>query len=120
MDELVRIEEKIFAYVINTISFLKTLKKRGLSNDQTEKLAEMVAILNNFYGKSAEINIPYQRVELWKPALQVFEAIHGLLMNMHYQDYDLVNEKADLQIETSILRDKLSSFIQQFEKQIKN
>ncbi len=120
MDELIHIEEKIFAFVINTISFLKTLKKRGLSDEQSGQLAEMVAVLNNLYGKSADLNLLYQRVDLWKAALPVFDRIHHLLMDMHYQDFDLVNEKADLQIETTVLKDKLSSFIQQFEKQLKN
>ena len=116
MEELIHTEEKIFVFIINTISFLKTLKKRGLTNERTEQLASLIAVLNDLYGKSADIKYIEQRIELWRIGLEAFKKIHLLLMNLHYSDYDLVNEKADLQIEASQLKDKLSKIIQNTDK----
>ncbi len=120
MDELIRLEEKIYAYIISTISFLKTLKNKGLSNDQTEYLALLIARLNELYGKSTDIEEYDRRVDLWRPALDIFRQIHDLYMQMHYSDFELVNEKADLQIETSIINEKLSNIINGVTNQTKN
>ncbi len=120
MDELVRIEQKIFIYLINTASFLKTIKNKGLSNEQTDELSAKIAQLNDLYDKSAQLAQGMDKIELWRPAVQVLDKIHDLLINMHYQDRDLINEKADLQVEATSLKENLTQYIQRLDKQQKN
>jgi len=117
MNDLISLEEKIFIFIINTISFLRTLKKRSITNEKTHEIASLIKVLNDIYAKSIEIKDYNERIKSWRLGLEALKRLHTLFMDLHFVDYELINEKADLQIETSLLKDNLTNIIYKLDKQ---
>lgn len=91
------LDQQIYILVINTISFLKTLQKKGVRNDITSLLSNRTNTFNKkfnyFYDKSENSEVIKQNL-----IPLITEIINILINNFEEFDKSIINEKADLYI----------------------
>ena len=106
--ELNNLEQPIYMFVINVVSFIKTLKKVGYENNLTSDLASKVNSLNetyinlldNFASKNLKIEI--------QNCKEISTKCHEILTKIDFDDKNIINEQADLIIEANLLSKQFS------------
>ncbi len=111
MNKLEELEGKIYVFTINSFGFLHTLKLKGLLNKKTDEFTILLQQLNKIYSDLMETADQQIKIKLLDASLSVMEQIHHVLMDLHYDDFDLVNEKADLQIDAAFIKNDLNAFL---------
>ncbi len=115
MNKLEELEGKIYVFTINSFGFLHTLKLKGLLNEKTDEFTILLQQLNKIYSDLMETSDEQVKIKLLEGSLSIMEQIHQVLKDLHYDDFDLLNEKADLQIDAAFIKNDLSAFFQKNE-----
>lgn len=103
------LEEQIYFFAINIVSFSKTLQKKDKNINP-----EIVNIAGELNSNFMDI-LDFTQEEKTKQGLikckQLAEKSHKILMDFDCEEMKLINEKANLQIENSIIIKKISEFV---------
>jgi len=96
------LEQRSYIYTINVISFVKSMKKAGIENENLTKLMKFASDFGKIILDIIDIednNIIKTKLE---KSLGLAKNCHELFMNIRCnENKELINEKADLQIETT-------------------
>ena len=113
MSAIEQIESKIFVFTITVSSFLNVIEDDDLHNSFTKELQVYNLRMKELYDaliSHEEIN---PKVPILQQIADLLVKMHDIFMNLHYTDSLLVNEKADLQVESTFLKDEIQEFLQQ-------
>lgn len=103
------IENDIYIFTINIIGFAKTLEKNGYSKDDLSFLVKTASLINDFYNKGVDkIVTPEKTI---KDCLVLGKKLHKKLLQLKVDKIELINEKADLQIEMSSINRKIEKLL---------
>ncbi len=112
MSEIEQIEGKIFVFTINIESFLKVLAADNLNNSLTEQLENYNTQLKELYEKLTFVDTIDGKQPFLQQIIDILNHMHEIFMNLHYDDALLINEKADLQVESTFMKDEIQEFLQ--------
>ena len=109
-NKLQKLDSDIYSFVINTVSFLKTLQKKGIQNAATTSLAKLTKSLNSkfniFYEK------PENQTEIKNVLTSLLEQIKFILIkNFEEEGMDIIHEKADLLIDADKLQAEIDEIL---------
>ncbi len=102
------LEQQIYFFAINVVSFSKTLQKKDKNlNPEVVKIA---AELNSTFMDILDFEDEAQIGEGLKKCKQLAEKTHKIFIDFDCDEKNLMNEKANLQIENSLILKKLAFF----------
>ncbi len=102
--EIERLIDQIYLFIVKTKGFLHVVENNKLFNNLTKRLSDLLNELNFLYEQLLENENDKKRIEILSVAANVLEQMHDIFMNFHPNDKLIINEKADLQIETSFIK----------------
>ena len=104
MDNL---EQNIYFYVINSVSFLKTLKKENCENELTAKFANYIQVINSVYYDIADLKEKTELIKVIDKCIDLTDKCHKLLQPIFFDNKKVINEQATLLIEASEIKKQL-------------
>ena len=110
MDKQIKnyLEERIYFFSINVVSFLKTIGKKGYKNNLTSELSQNTLQLNSLFFDILDNKANISDI---KKCLSLSENCHKILQKIKIDDKVIINEQADLQIDMSRIIKNLKKII---------
>lgn len=98
-----KIEQTIYLYVVNIASFLKSLKKNDIANEETQKLAQIAGFIHSSFAEVINSEEKEQIIIL-ENIIKEIEVIQQILIkNFEEINKNIMHEKADLMIDSNNL-----------------
>lgn len=109
--EETKFENRAYFFSIDTVSFVKSMKKAGFGNEMLNMLINNAAKFNSLISDSYEVSGDVQK-KMLDDSIELIKSCHYLLQNIRANDDKLLlKEKANLQIEASSLTQELIKFV---------
>lgn len=108
-DKITKLEQTIYIYVVNVASLLKTLKKAGVEDETTIKLANNASFIHFEFMQASKSNDKKDVIQ--NIILKIKEIQDILIKNYEEINSQIMHEKADLMIETNSLEQQLQEIM---------
>ena len=112
------LEERIYFFSINVVSFLKTIEKIGYKNNQTKEVPQLSELTTNLSQNTLQLNSLFfdildnkVNISEIEKCLSLSENCLKTLQKIDIDDKVIINEQADLQIDMSGIIKKLKKII---------
>jgi hypothetical protein len=105
-----KLDQQIYCFVVDTIGFLNTLKKKNLQNTASQTLATLTNTLNKKFNDFYELKTNQNEIKNVLTAL--LEQIKFILIKEFEQaEISIIHEKADLLIEAANLKKTIEEIL---------